>query len=72
MSALQEYFHTDWDAMTGADWVGMTASLVVFVLMAGVYVWVFLPGNRAGFEKHRDFAVRDGEALRGSMKNGEK
>ncbi len=72
MSTLQEYFRTDWDAMTGSDWVGMAISLVMFILMAGVYIWVFLPGNRAGFEKNRDFVMRDDRALRRGAKNGKK
>lgn len=55
MSSLREYFMTDWEAMTRADWVGLVIVLVLSVLMFALYVWVFRPGNRDRFEQYRDF-----------------
>ena len=55
MSSLREYFATDWEAMTHADWSGLVIVLILTVLMAGLYFWVFNPKNRDKFEQHRDF-----------------
>ncbi|TLS68547.1 CcoQ/FixQ family Cbb3-type cytochrome c oxidase assembly chaperone [Mariprofundus erugo] len=55
MNSLREYFFTDWQAMTRADWVGLVIVLVLSVLMFALYVWIFRPGNRDRFEQYRDF-----------------
>lgn len=55
MSSLNEFFNTDWAAMTRADWTGLVIVLVLSALMIGLYVWVFKPGNRDKFEQYRDF-----------------
>jgi len=55
VNKLAEYFSTDWDAMTRADWTGLVIVLILTVLMAGLYIWVFKPGNRDKFEQYRDF-----------------
>ena len=55
MNSLSEFFSTDWDAMTHADWSGLIIVLVLTVLMAGLYIWVFRPSNRDQFEQYRDF-----------------
>ncbi|PJC69988.1 MAG: CcoQ/FixQ family Cbb3-type cytochrome c oxidase assembly chaperone, partial [Zetaproteobacteria bacterium CG_4_8_14_3_um_filter_59_5] len=41
--------------MTRADWTGLVIVLILTVLMAGLYIWVFKPGNRDKFEQYRDF-----------------
>lgn len=56
---MSEFFATDWDAMTRADWTGLIIVLVLTVLMIGLYVWVFKPGNRDRFEQYRDFVNHD-------------
>ncbi len=53
MSKLQEYFHTDWGSMTTADWVGMTLTVAIFVILIVVYVWVFHPKNKEKLESQR-------------------
>jgi len=55
VSDLAEFFSTDWDAMTRADWSGLIIVVILTILMAGLYFWVFNPKNRDKFEQHRDF-----------------
>jgi cytochrome c oxidase cbb3-type subunit IV len=53
VSSLREYFHTDWEAMTTNDWIGTILTVVVFLLMVGLYVYVLRPKNREKFESKR-------------------
>ncbi len=53
MSKLKEYFYTDWEAMTASDWFGMILTVVVFILMVVLYVYVLRPKNREKLEKQR-------------------
>ncbi|MDQ7072865.1 MAG: cbb3-type cytochrome c oxidase subunit 3 [Gammaproteobacteria bacterium] len=46
MTKLQEYFHTDWNAMTGTDWFGLVLTVVVFIIIAFVYIWALNPKNK--------------------------
>jgi len=55
VSDIAEFFSTDWDAMTHADWSGLIIAVVLTILMAGLYFWIFNPKNRDKFEQHRDF-----------------
>jgi cytochrome c oxidase cbb3-type subunit 4 len=57
VSSLAEYFETDWQAMTAADWVGTILTVVIFVLMVIAYFQVFRPKNRDKLEarKHIPF-----------------
>ncbi|MDQ6999862.1 MAG: CcoQ/FixQ family Cbb3-type cytochrome c oxidase assembly chaperone [Mariprofundus sp.] len=59
MNSIYEFFSTDWEAMTHADWAGLIIVLVLTVLMIGLYVWVFKPANRDHFEQYRDFVNDD-------------
>ena len=59
MSKLQEYFYTDWESMTRTDWFGLVFTVVIFLLMVGVYVWVFNPKNKDEIESHRTMAMDD-------------
>ncbi|MDD3448575.1 MAG: cbb3-type cytochrome c oxidase subunit 3 [Gammaproteobacteria bacterium] len=59
MSSLREYFHTDWEAMTANDWIGMTITVVIFLLMVGLYVYVLRPKNRDRLESHRHIPMLD-------------
>jgi cytochrome c oxidase cbb3-type subunit 4 len=54
---MQDYFHTDWAAMTATDWVGTILTVVLFVLMIVAYFQVFRPKNRDKLEarKHIPF-----------------
>lgn len=53
MSRLERYFYTDWEAMTGADWAGLIITVLVFVLMIGLYFYVLRPKNRERLERQR-------------------
>ena len=52
MSKLKEYFYTDWEAMTASDWFGMVLTVVVFILMVVLYVYVLRPKNREKLESY--------------------
>ena len=59
MSSLREYFHTDWGAMTVTDWIGTVLTVLVFLLMVGLYVYVLRPKNRERLEAHRHIPMTD-------------
>ncbi|PCJ29767.1 MAG: CcoQ/FixQ family Cbb3-type cytochrome c oxidase assembly chaperone [Gammaproteobacteria bacterium] len=61
MTKLQEYFHTDWSALTGADWFGLILTVVVFILMVVVYFWVLNPKNKESLEAHRNMLLDENE-----------
>ena len=69
MSSLKEYFHTDWGAMTTNDWIGLIITVVVFLLMVGLYVYVLRPKNRDRLERQRFIPV-DEERTDSGDKNG--
>ena len=69
MSSLKEYFHTDWEAMTTNDWIGLTMTVVAFLLMIGVYFYALRPKNREKLEKNR-FIPMDDDATDSGDKNG--
>ncbi len=59
MNRLKEYLRTDWSAMTVSDWIGLTVTVVITVLMAVLYVYVFRPGNREKLESHRNIIMNE-------------
>jgi cytochrome c oxidase cbb3-type subunit 4 len=69
VSSLKEYFHTDWGAMTTNDWIGLIITVVVFLLMVGLYVYVLRPKNRDKLERQRFIPV-DEERTESGDKNG--
>lgn len=78
MSKLQDYFHTDWAAMTLHDWLGLGITIVVFFVMVGLYVYVFHPANKERLESQRhipldddDFALEAKPNTRSNMKGAE-
>jgi cytochrome c oxidase cbb3-type subunit IV len=56
---IKGYFQTDWSALTRADWAGLVIVLLLTMVMIGLYVWVFKPGNKSKFEQYRDFVNKD-------------
>jgi len=66
VTKIQEYFHTDWSAMTGNDWLGLVLTVVIFVLMVVVYFWALNPKNKDSLESHRTMLMDDDD------KNAEK
>ena len=66
MSNLSDYFHTDWAAMTTTDWVGTILTVVIFLLMLGVYIYALHPKNRDSLESRKYIPIDDEQ-----MNNGE-
>ena len=62
MNSIKEYFHTDCGAMTPHDWIGLIMTIVVFLLMIALYVYVLKPSNKEKLESHR-FIPLDEEHL---------
>jgi cytochrome c oxidase cbb3-type subunit 4 len=71
VSSLKEYFHTDWEAMTTNDWIGLTMTVVAFILMIIVYFYALRPKNKEKLEKNR-FIPMDDDATDSGDKNGGK
>jgi cytochrome c oxidase cbb3-type subunit 4 len=69
VSNLAEYFHTDWEAMTAADWVGTILTVVIFLLMVGLYVYVLNPRNRDKLESQRHIPM-DEDRIESENKHG--
>ena len=69
MNSLAEYFHTDWEAMTTNDWIGLIVTVVVFLLMVGLYFYALRPKNRDKLEKNR-YIPMDDERIDSGDKNG--
>jgi cytochrome c oxidase cbb3-type subunit IV len=69
VNSLKEYFHTDWEAMTGNDWVGLIMTVVAFVLMIIVYFYALRPKNKDKLEQNR-FIPLDDDASDSGDKNG--
>ena len=63
MSNLRDYFATDWEALTPQDWVGLSLTVVVFLLMVGLYFHVLRPKNRERFEAQRHIPLDDDETF---------
>ncbi len=61
MTKLQEYFHTDWSAMTGTDWFGFLLTVVVFLVMLVAYIWVLNPKNKESIESHRTMLLDEND-----------
>jgi len=62
------YFSTNWGAMTLQDWLGLVVTIVVFLLMIGLYVYVFHPANKAKLEAHRHIPL-DEDFMDQDMRN---
>ena len=53
MNSIRDYFYTDWAAMTFHDWLGFFITIVVFVLMVVLFLYVFNPANKDKLESRR-------------------
>lgn len=51
MNSLKDYFSTDLQAMTTNDWVGTILTVVIFLLMLGLYVYVLRPKKTGALRK---------------------
>jgi cytochrome c oxidase cbb3-type subunit 4 len=70
VSSLREYFSTDWEAMTATEWVGTILTVVIFLLMVGLYVHVLRPKNRDKFEKKKFIPMDEDNQTNSGEKNG--
>ena len=61
MTKIQEYFYTNWAAMTGQDWFGMILTVFVFIIMIIAYYWVLNPKNKNSLESHRTMVLDEEE-----------
>lgn len=59
MNNIEQHFYTDWGAMTLQDWLGLIVTVVVFLLMIGLYVYVFHPSNKERLEAQRHIPLDD-------------
>lgn len=59
MSSLVEHLRTDWTSMTVSDWIGLSATVVIFVLMVALYIYVLKPGNRERLEAYRNIVMNE-------------
>lgn len=69
MTKLEAYFHTDWEAMTATDWFGMIVTVVIFVTLLCLFIWVFNPKNKQRLESHRTMPLDEPE-LQSEKKDG--
>ncbi len=69
MNSLADYFHTDWEAMTTSDWIGTILTVVIFLLMLGVYLYALRPKNRDSLES-RKYIPLDNDELNNGENNG--
>jgi cytochrome c oxidase cbb3-type subunit 4 len=65
VNSLVEYFHTDWEAMTTNDWIGLIITVVVFLLMIVAYFQVFRPKNRDRLESKKHIPFEEDNELNG-------
>jgi cytochrome c oxidase cbb3-type subunit IV len=65
VSSLIDYFHTDWEAMTTNDWVGTIVTVVIFLLMLGLYVYVLSPKNKDRLESRKYIPMNDEQVKTG-------
>ena len=70
MNSLLDYFHTDWEAMTATDWFGTIFTVVIFLLMVGLFVYVLRPKNREKFESKKYIPLDEDESVINGDNNG--
>ena len=56
--------------MTVNDWIGLTATVITFLLMAVLYRYVLKGENREKLEAHRFIIMDDDSSGREEVKNG--
>ena len=61
MSKIENYFHTDWAALTAQDWGGMILTVVIFIPLAVTFFNALRPKNAQELEAQRMTPLRDDE-----------
>jgi cytochrome c oxidase cbb3-type subunit 4 len=59
VSSLEAFFHTEWEAMTASDWIVLVTTVVIFLLMVGLYIYALRPKNRERLESYRNIPFDD-------------
>ena len=59
IDGFKDYFHTDWAAMTLHDWLGLSITIIVFLVMIALYVYILHPSNKEKLEAHRRIPLED-------------
>ena len=70
MNSLAEHLHTDWEAMTTNDWIGLTLTVVIFLAMVVAYFQVFRPKNREKLEQMKHIPFEDDNEYNGDKDGG--
>ena len=70
MNSVIDHFSTNWSLMTLNDWIGTSATVIVFILMAVAYFYVFSSKNRERLESHRFIIMNDNSSEKEDRKNG--
>ncbi|MDH5543831.1 MAG: cbb3-type cytochrome c oxidase subunit 3 [Nitrospinota bacterium] len=65
MIKIKDFFQTDFGAMTTSDWVGLTMTIVFFVLMLTAYAYVLNPKNAKRLNSYGDIPMNDDRLERG-------
>ncbi|MBE9504325.1 MAG: cbb3-type cytochrome c oxidase subunit 3 [Proteobacteria bacterium] len=60
---------TDWSALTTSDWIGLTVTVVIFIVMIVLYVYVLRPKNREKLESHRYMIMNEDSSDKEDKKN---
>lgn len=64
---LKQHFHTEWAAMTLQDWIGVVMTVVVFLVMVALYIFVFMPSNKDKLEAHRYIPLEEDQQQNGDL-----
>lgn len=69
MNNTAEKMGTDWSALTTNDWIGLTVTVVIFIVMIVLYVYVLRPKNREKLESHRYMIMNEDSSDKEDKKN---
>jgi len=59
VNSIEDYFRTDWAAMTHNDWIGLIMTVAIFIVMIAIYVYALHPSNREKLEAQRFIPLDD-------------
>ncbi|MDH3974294.1 MAG: cbb3-type cytochrome c oxidase subunit 3 [Deltaproteobacteria bacterium] len=69
MNSLIGHFSTNWSRLTTNDWIGLSATVIIFMLMTIAYAYTFRSKNREKLEAHR-FIIMNEDSSYKEDKNG--